>query len=223
MNLWYNSIHRKSWFFRLNIFKLFVNSFLRRANFIWRICCHLDSLIPIYNFCLVIFCNFSLAMKFSIIPSSIYLCTITQNKCSLSLFFIIYIKSLENLSIWPFKLPVSMHHILFPFTKIISVILVSKFTFSLQFILIKLSFIWCSIRPLKFTKFFATFIKNSFKICSIVPELFSLSMLHIPNPLTYIFYSLIILVFTIAMGHTAMPLSPIVIQILMNKKSFSFE
>jgi hypothetical protein len=104
----------------------------QHSSFEIRIRFHLHTHVPLNYPDLTIFLShLTLAMNLAIYPFAIHSRPIPQYQRPIPMLLVKFVVPLEKLSIFPLKLPIAMHHIVLPFSIVVSVVLVSEFALSL--------------------------------------------------------------------------------------------
>lgn len=102
------------------------------SSFGVRIRFHFHTHVPLnYPDLTIFFSHLTLAMNLAIYPFAIYRRPILQYQRPIPMLLIKFVVPLEKLSIFPLKLPIAVHHIVLPFSIVVSVVLVSEFALSL--------------------------------------------------------------------------------------------
>ncbi len=104
-----------------------------------------------------------------------------------------------------------MHHVVGPLAGIISSILPCKFAPALKFVHFELTFVAVVVWPVELAKFLHSEVKNAYKISAIGPELFTVTMLLVIDPISLISNAIIVMVFPLPMRFIIFPMTIVVV------------
>ena len=108
------------------------SGYAENSSFGIRIRFHLHTHVPLNYPDLTIFLSdLTLAMNLTIYPFAVHSRPIPQYQRPIPMLLVKLVVPFEMLSVFPLKLPITVHHIILPFSIVISVVLVREFSLSL--------------------------------------------------------------------------------------------
>ena len=178
-------------------------------------------------FCPISLCILSFTILPTVFPTACIRSPICPGISSLTMFFILFVFPLKFSTIFPSKNTLSVHFTIQPLTIVLSSIrpsitacLLAIILICFYLVIIKKSFILRSIFPYKQPwSMFLIILIISLKNCAVNPSFFTVAMLFIFKPTSFVNTPIIVLIFSISMSFHIYKIALIIFTFRLNQTS----